>query len=443
MFYHRSRVVLEEQLKDKLRDAVALAAMQFDASELEKIHTVSSSDVQVFRSVVAKLLAIKRTLLPYTNSVYIMRKTEDPNSLAFIADADTFGMPNDLDDNKDGLLQEKEVAALPGDLYDVSDMPALGVDAFLRPTTDPTFTTDQWGTVMSGYAPIRDTSGKTVAVIGIDMDAGQFTQLSQRIFSPLALLLTLSVGLFADAVIILWGWKRRVETFEELERERFGLLDMLLHQLGTPLASFRWWLEILAETEKEQDPKDKEACIRMQESVERMSAILASLLEASNVGRGTFAYRPEPTPLRDVVEGTILHITPRMQLRRQHVSLSFDERLGTVAMDRKWIETVLGELLDNASSFSPEGGTITVSVQKERKYVRIDVSDPGCGIPAQDLPRIGEKFVRGGNVLKYKPLGNGLGLFIVKGLVKRAGGDVRIKSTLGDGTSVSFTLPLF
>ncbi|MEK7136663.1 MAG: ATP-binding protein, partial [Patescibacteria group bacterium] len=90
----------------------------------------------------------------------------------------------------------------------------------------------------------------------------------------------------------------------------------------------------------------------------------------------------------------------------------------------------------------PEGGTISIRKEHRGKFVEVSVKDTGYGIPVADLPRLFQKLSRGGNAAKYKPKGTGMGLFLAKNVVEKAGGTIALESKEGKGTTVRFTLPL-
>ena len=109
--------------------------------------------------------------------------------------------------------------------------------------------------------------------------------------------------------------------------------------------------------------------------------------------------------------------------------------------DRRALEQVLGNLLDNAIKYCPSGATIRLSAEPQGDHVRLSVSDSGPGIPAQHLPRIFERFYRVDAGRSRELGGTGLGLAIVKHLVEAMGGTVSVESQPGRGSTFSFTLP--
>ncbi|NJL95228.1 MAG: cell wall metabolism sensor histidine kinase WalK [Anaerolineae bacterium] len=103
---------------------------------------------------------------------------------------------------------------------------------------------------------------------------------------------------------------------------------------------------------------------------------------------------------------------------------------------------VLNNLLSNAIKYTPEGGNVTLGASQRQGRAIITISDTGYGIPADALPHLFEKFFRVKRPEHMAEKGTGLGLAIVKGIVEQHGGEIRVESTLGAGTSFSVLLPL-
>ena len=128
--------------------------------------------------------------------------------------------------------------------------------------------------------------------------------------------------------------------------------------------------------------------------------------------------------------------------RKQTLVFEIAPSLPALLIDRKLLQGVMKELLDNASVYSPEKSIVTVRVRKNLSRMVIDVEDHGCGISRQDQNRIFSKLTRGKNAMLHKPVGNGVGLYIAKGILERAGGTISVRSDLGKGSTFSILLPL-
>ncbi|NOS66788.1 MAG: HAMP domain-containing histidine kinase [Candidatus Peribacteraceae bacterium] len=436
----RGGTLMERQLKNQLQATAAVAAMQFPPAIIQDI-TERGTGASGYPEAVARLRTIRQAV-PAIRFVYVMRKTDDPKTLAFVADADGLATSVELDTNHNGLVEQSEEGSQPGDLYDTVGVPALQGPAFEGPTVDDDFTYDKWGTTMSGYAPIRDANGATIAVLGIDMSAEDYISLSRSVFSPMAFLLLVFAAFFIAAVVAGYMLRRRAEALRRIERERSGLLLLAMHQIGSPLTIIRWSLEeLLEQTGKnslEQAVQDHAKNVTS--AAEFLDRILIELREASDVDTGTLAYTREWVALHGVVASVVSDFQAEWKLKNQTIDIAVDPGL-SFSFDRTLIAGVLRELVRNAITFSPEGSTITIAAKRGASSVLVEVIDRGCGIAKTDLPRMFEKFTRGARAHLYQPNGSGLGLYIAKGIVTRAGGDIWIKSKEGQGTTVAFTLP--
>lgn len=439
LFYVRAQSLMAAELRYRLVSAASLAAQQFDTADIEAVWSPTDGGSLAHRRLVERLQNI-RVAVPSARFVYLVRATDDPDVVAFIADADEFVDPMLLDHNGDGVVGDDEVPAHTGDPYDIADVPEFQ-KGFVVPSVDQEVTYDQWGALISGYAPVRDSLGRTIAVLGIDMDASEFQAIARSIFSPVALLFVLVAGMMLALFSFSVLQRRRYEALRLVDRERTSLLDLATHQLGVPLATFRWWLEILRDR-CSGSTEDVEALDQLQVGVDRLDGIIRSLQEASLLQAGDVAYHPVRTDATSFLQSTIESMRPRCALKRQQIVLDAQSHATHVMVDPAIMRSVVQELLENACGFSPEGSTITVRLHTEHGAMRIDVVDHGCGIPAKDQGALFQKFVRASNAAHVKPVGTGLGLYICKGLVERAGGSLRLVSTENVGTTVSIFLPL-
>lgn len=439
VFYVRGGSLMEQQVRSKLREVAAVAAQQFDGGTLELIQQKEDMEKPEFSQIVRRLQSV-RAASPDIRFVYIMRRTDDANTLQFVADADSISTPDQLDHDKSGEVDTDEEASYPGDTYDISDAPALQEEAFLRPTVDEEVTTDQWGTFISGYAPILDRDGKAVAILGVDMDAKHFLSVSRSIFSPILFLLSFLAALLLAGYAMVFIWMRKNEGQRTMDQERAGILRLTSHQLGELLTIFQWSLEDIKNNEVGEEDR-KSAIKNIETGTGRLRHIMGVLRSASRVEAGEFAYKPEWVYLRDVIMDAVRGMDPALKQKKLKVSFNLDGNL-RLQLDKHLIDNVLRELLQNAADFSLPGAAITVSCLRHKKNAIVTVQDKGCGIPKQDLPRIFTKFVRGSNAHLSRPDGYGLGLFIAQRIIERAGGDMWIDSLEGEGTTVSFSLPV-
>ncbi|MFH0851494.1 MAG: hypothetical protein V1876_01980, partial [Candidatus Peregrinibacteria bacterium] len=336
-FFLRSRTVIERLVKDRLRNEAAIAAMQFTGEEIEFIRTREDMTSPQFGKIVWRLKDI-RAQTPGIRFAYIMRRTEDPMALAFVADADALETPEQLDRNGNGRVEIFEDPGLPGDLYSIEEMHALQNDAFLEPTTDDKPTLDQWGYTLSGYAPIRTGDGRTAAVLGIDMMAEDYAESLQSIFSLQSLLFVLVGTVLFILSMIAVVVRHRMEQMRQLDDERRWLLQLILHQVGTPLTIFKWGVESLREMlphlPLDVQEEARENVTIMEDGVSRLDHVTEVLLAADRVQEGSMHVEKENVSLKQVVNETVAGTAKQLEQRAQRVETEMPEDC-TITIDRR------------------------------------------------------------------------------------------------------------
>lgn len=223
-----------------------------------------------------------------------------------------------------------------------------------------------------------------------------------------------------------------------LETVRRDFISNISHELRTPLAS----LKALTETLQDGALSDPEAAPRfigrIVTEVDALTQMAQELLDLSRIESGQIELERKPTvPIKLLTSAAD---RMRLQAERAGVSLNVDcpHDLPKVSADEPRIEQVLVNLVHNAVKFTPPGGDILLSAQADEGRVRFTVKDSGVGIPAEDVPRIFERFYR---VDKSRAGGGtGLGLSISRHLVESHGGKIWVESREGEGSTFYFTL---
>lgn len=239
-----------------------------------------------------------------------------------------------------------------------------------------------------------------------------------------------------------------------LERSRRDLVANVSHELRTPLAS----LKLLVETLQSDPPPDvaQRMLGQIAQEVDAVTQLVEELHELSQIESGRVTLKLAPTPIRPVVERALARIKPQADRKQISITTEFHDPNSCALMDGDRIGQVLLNLLHNAVKFSAPGGSVVVRtalVQHNGQHaptddsyaggawLRISVSDTGIGIPAQELPRIFERFYKVDRARTRNAGGTGLGLAIAKHLVEGHGGCLWADSVEGQGSTFSFTLP--
>lgn len=181
--YRHNVAISTVRIQERVKSIAATGAIQFDPADLENLRTLKDVERPEYRKVVYQLEELRRqnTAVAYA---YILRPTQDPVIWEFVADADSINPLQKIDYNKDGTLDQDDISNFPGQLY-----PNEGADPPVEYSLQQAIAfepyEDQWGTVISGWAPIRDKDGISIAVLGIDVFAEEAELLAGNSTLPL------------------------------------------------------------------------------------------------------------------------------------------------------------------------------------------------------------------------------------------------------------------
>jgi two-component system phosphate regulon sensor histidine kinase PhoR len=230
-----------------------------------------------------------------------------------------------------------------------------------------------------------------------------------------------------------------VTELAELETMRREFVANASHELRTPLAAIRGFAETLLGT-AELSERDRRSYLEViDRHARRLGNIVSDLLELSTIESGKAGLELGPVDVALLVASLIRDSASRFEEKRLEVTHEL-KGSATAWADGRAVEQILLNLLDNAVKYSNEGGRIHVSVEGNSRRVTVRVADTGIGIPQSDLARIFERFYRVDKARSRALGGTGLGLAIVKHLVQTLGGEIRVQSELGKGSTFTFTL---
>jgi two-component system phosphate regulon sensor histidine kinase PhoR len=226
---------------------------------------------------------------------------------------------------------------------------------------------------------------------------------------------------------------------QRLERMRRDFVANVSHELRTPLASIRLLIETLLAGAKD----DPEVAGRMLNQVigevDAVTQLAQELLDLSMIESGQMPMQFARASLYQVVEEQVQHFEPQAQQKQITLTITVPDTL-MAELDRKMIGRALGNLLHNAIKFTPNKGRIAIEAALEDGQITLRVADSGPGIPAEDLPRIFERFYKVDRARGKG--GTGLGLAIARHVVEAHGGRIWATSTPGKGATFYFSLPV-
>lgn len=222
-----------------------------------------------------------------------------------------------------------------------------------------------------------------------------------------------------------------------LEQRKSDLVAMISHELRTPLTGIKGYARLLSDYCPEEGP-----CCRLTEGLRRETDALAALVErvvAVNRLELGEPLRVGPVVLRPVLEKAIARLAP--QAREKQVRVTLEGPDLKVHGDPDALHLVFSNLLDNAIKYSPPESEVPVRLGHGEGKVLVEVSDEGPGIPPEHHEEIFQRFYRVASPEAVSLPGSGLGLYIVRRLVEQHGGEVRIRSGVGRGTTLVVSLP--
>jgi len=234
--------------------------------------------------------------------------------------------------------------------------------------------------------------------------------------------------------------RRRVDELAQLSQLRADFVSLVSHELRSPMAAVIGAARTLQDRWRMLTAEQRESFLALiGDETARLAELVGDVLDTSRIEAGTFSYRFEEVDLSRVVDEAIE--TAVLAQQEVPVVASGHGALPAVRGDRTRLRQVLGNLIENAVKYSPEGGEVRVSAAAANGEVRIAVRDAGPGIPRDHQTRIFEKFGRVDVPGASKP-GTGLGLFIARSIAEAHGGSLDVSSGAEPGSTFTLTLPV-
>jgi len=214
------------------------------------------------------------------------------------------------------------------------------------------------------------------------------------------------------------------------------LVSDISHQVKTPIANIQMITGILNQHDLPCD-KQHEFLNLMAVQIDKLDFLMQSLIKMSRLETGVFVLHLEETRLSDTIAGAMSIILAEAEKKNIQLQADCNSKL-TVKHDPKWTAEAIGNILDNAVKYTPEGGTISILVRPWQFYTRIDISDTGIGIDQENYNAIFQRFYRAQEVTAKQ--GVGLGLYLARGIIARQNGYITVKSQKGKGSTFSVFL---
>lgn len=233
----------------------------------------------------------------------------------------------------------------------------------------------------------------------------------------------------------------QARALQEADRLKSEFISTISHELRTPLASIKGYTTTLLRKDVKWDEQTKTEFLEIiDEESDKLRELIDNLLESSKVEAGALQISKQPVLLDKLAQRAVSEVTPRA--KRFEFVVEFPPRFPIIEADPRRIEQILHNLLENAVKYSPNGGRIMIRGEVGESFVTVSVADQGVGIPTEQIDRVFERFHRVDNIQTRHAGGSGLGLSIARALVEAHGGKIWAQSTVGEGSTFYFTLPL-
>jgi signal transduction histidine kinase len=456
ILYTQTIALLTDNLRQRLLSISVTQAANIRPEALLALQSEQDWVKPEWREVVTQLKRAKDTNDDIV-FMYIFRKTdEDPSQMEFVADAESLYPyantdlypQNDVDANKDGVVDPEGADKLqwPGQPYPEAVEIPEAYEAYNGPLTARELYEDTYGSVLTGYAPIRDQDGKVVAVLATDIQADDFFTITNQNLYPflffIAFLVLIIVSLSFSLILI---WKRGAEAFanlskkledangrlKELDKMKSEFVSIASHQLRSPLTAIRGYASMLLEGSFGRLPKkSKEAIERIAESSHYMALSVEDYLNVSRIEAGHMKYELSDFDLKSEIEKVAEEMRPAVE----HKGLALEYKTDCkgsckIHADIGKTRQVLHNLIDNAMKYTP-GGKISIVTHDDpgKRKIYVTIKDTGVGMSRETIDALFDKFVRAQNANKVNVTGTGLGLFVAKKMVEDMGGRIWAES---------------
>ena len=240
-----------------------------------------------------------------------------------------------------------------------------------------------------------------------------------------------------------------MKIFYNLTREKMidklksDFISIAAHQLRTPLSAVKWIIKMILDGDLgEMNEEQKKMLFKGYQSNERIIGLVNDMLNVSRIEEGRFGYAFVQDDFLEVLGIVMESLENRIKEKNIKYTLNKPDDMPKIYFDRSKMNLVLQNLLENAVKYTPEFGKIEVSLELGREFLKVRIKDNGVGIPEKDKEKLFSKFFRADNVIRMQTEGSGLGLFIVKNVVRKHGGEITFHSEEGIGTEFVFTIPL-
>jgi PAS domain S-box-containing protein len=289
--------------------------------------------------------------------------------------------------------------------------------------------------------PHRDRSGRITGLVHVVQDTTVTGTLEQQLTHHRNELRLLRDKLTQQNLELVAA-NAELQRLDELKSQ---FVSVAAHELRTPLSSIMGYVEMLLDNDVGPLTDQQGQYLGIVErSARRLLAITNNLLDVTRIETGRIEVVLEPKDLPALMESVAAELGPQLETRNQRLTLRAPPDLPAAWCDETRTAQIIGNLMSNASKYTPHGGLITTSVapSEEEGFLELSVTDNGVGISAEDQDKLFTRFFRAGSASMTQASGTGLGLYITRSLVEQHGGRIWFESELNHGSTFHVTFPI-
>lgn len=462
LLFQRTVDLLTQNLRERLLTISITGAASIDSNDLLALQFEGDSAKPEWSKVVNQLHKIK-----YSNKdivyMYIFRKkANNPSQMEFVADADSINpYANNsadkslwVDVNRDGKVEPDGPDKLqwPGQEYpEAVDIPET-IEAYSGPITGAELYTDDYGTVLSGYAPIKDSNGNVVAILATDIKADDFNKITNQTFFPFLIFifaLTLIISLLVVFIILAWkkytrALKKLNNELEALVSQRESLMHLITHKVKGAFTRSKYiFAGLLDGTFGEISPMVKQIAEGGLKSDNSGISTVDLILNASNLQKGTVTFDNKVLDFKDSFMQVFNEKKNVAEMKNLKLEQVVEDGEYPLKGDPMWLKEVINNLVDNSLAYTKVGGATMSLAHVAGNRLLFKVKDTGVGISEEDKKVLFTEGGRGKESTKTNTDSTGYGLFTVKLVVEGHGGRVWAESEgVGKGSTFCVELPL-
>jgi signal transduction histidine kinase len=228
------------------------------------------------------------------------------------------------------------------------------------------------------------------------------------------------------------------DRLQEVDTLKDEFISMASHELRTPLTAIKGYVELLEETETDDEQKKYLSTISM--SAERLSGLVEDMLEVSRIEQGRMSINMETLSVEDEIDTAVATLMPVANKKKLNLMVE-KEAVGMIQADPTRIRQIFDNIIGNAIKYTPEG-SVVIKLYQERGRQFIRVVDTGIGMSEEERKHLFQKFYRIRNSDTENIIGTGLGLWITKQIIEKMGGQITVESIKGVGSHFILDFPI-